>query len=87
METTMHGSLDKSGKNENSFYQRWGLGFLVLPALLVMALIGLAIVQPPASNWISEAVQAEVAGIGVTPEAAPTQLARPAMEIRIVRAH
>ena len=39
----MHGSLEKSGKNENSIYRRWGLGFLALPALLAVALIGLAI--------------------------------------------
>jgi hypothetical protein len=83
----MHGSLDKSGENENSIYQRWGLGFLALPALLVIALFMLAIVQPVASNWISEAVQAEFAGISVMPEAAPTQLARPALEIRTVRAY
>ena len=83
----MHGSLDKSGKNENGIYQRWGLGFLALPALLVMALVALAIVQPAASNWISETVQAEFAGISVMPEAAPNQLARPALEIRTVRAY
>ena len=83
----MHGSLDKSGENENSIYQRWGLGFLALPALLVIALFMLAIVQPVASNWISEAVQAEFAGISVMPEAAPTELARPALEIRTVRAY
>ena len=83
----MHGSLDKSGKNENSIYQRWGLGFLALAVLLVTALAALAMVQPATSNWISEAVQAEFAGISVMPEAAPTQLARPAMEIRTVRAY
>jgi hypothetical protein len=87
MEATMHGSLDKSGNNEDSTYRRWGLGFLALPALLAVTLIGLAIMQPAASNWISEAVQAEVAGISLMPEAAPTQLARPDMEIRTVRAY
>jgi hypothetical protein len=87
MEATMHGSLDKSGGNEDSIYRRWGLGFLALPALLVIALLVLAIVQPATSNWISEAVQAELSGISVTPEEAPTQLANPAMEIRTVRAY
>jgi hypothetical protein len=82
----MHGSLDKPGKNDDSIYQRWGIGFLALPALLVITLIGLAILQPAASNWISEAVQAEVAAFNAMPELAPTQLARPAMEIRTVRA-
>ncbi len=84
----MHGSLDKSGRNENSLVQRWGIGFLALPALLAVALIILAVVQPAASNWISEAVQAEVAGFNVMPEVAPTQqLARPTMQIRTVRAN
>ncbi len=83
----MHGSLDKSGKNvDDSIYARWGVGFLALPALLALALIGLAIVQPAASNWISEAVQAEMAAFNPIPEVAPTQLARPVMEIRTVRA-
>ncbi len=83
----MHGSLDKSGNNKDSIYRRWGLGFLALPALLLIALVMLAIVQPATSNWISEAVQAELSGIGVTPEKAPAQLADPAMEIRTVKAY
>ena len=66
----MHGSRDKSGKNENSIRQRWGLGFLALPALLAIALFVLAIGQPATSNWISEAVQAELSGISMTPEEA-----------------
>ena len=82
----MHGSLDKSGKSEDTIYQRWGIGLLALPALFVIVLAGLAIVQPATSNWISEAVQAEFTGISVMPEVTPTQLARPAMEMRTVRA-
>ena len=83
----MHGSLDKEGKNENGAYQGEGMAFLALPALLAIMLIGLAILQPAASNWISEAVQAEVAVFNVTPEVTPTQLARPTMQIRTVRAN
>jgi len=83
----MHGSLEKSGNNEDGIYRRWGPGFLALPALLLIVLFVLAIVQPATSNWISEAVQAELSGISVTPEEAPTQLANPAMEIRTVRAY
>ena len=83
----MHGSLDKSGNSDDSIYQKWGIGFLALPALLVIALVTVAIVQPLASNWISEAVQAEVAGFSTISEITPTQLARPAMQIRTVRAN
>ena len=83
----MHGPLDKSGHNKNSIYQRWGIGFLVLPVLLVIALFALAFAQPSRSNWISEAVQAEFTGIAVTPEDTPAQLARPGMDLRTVRAY
>jgi hypothetical protein len=86
MEATMHGSLDKSGNNEDSIYRRWGLGLLALPALLAVTLIGLAIAQPNTSNWISEAVQAEFAGFDAMPQITPTQFARPSMEFRTVRA-
>jgi hypothetical protein len=55
--------------------------------LVVIALIGLAITQPAASNWISEAVQAEFAGTSFAPDLAPTQLAPPARETRTVRAN
>jgi hypothetical protein len=83
----MHGSLDRSGRDNNSIYRRWGIGFLVLPVLLVVTLFALAIVQPATSNWIGEAAQAEFTGIGILPDVAPTQLARPTMQIRTVRAN
>jgi hypothetical protein len=83
----MHGSLDKSAKDENSIYHRWGIGLLALPALLVLTLLVLAIAQPSASNWISEAVQAEFTGFEGMPGETPTQVARPAMQIRTVRAN
>jgi hypothetical protein len=83
----MHGSLDKSGKSDKGFSERWRVGFIAFPVLLAVALIGLAALEPAASTWISDAAQAEFAGIFVMPEPAPTQLARPGMEIRTVRAY
>ena len=83
----MHGSFDRPSRNDNSIYRKWDIGFLVLPALLGMTLIALAIVHPATSNWIAESVQAEFTGNGVMPDDAPTQLVRPAMEIRTVRAN
>jgi hypothetical protein len=77
----MHGSFDRSGKS--NIQRSWSAGFFALPVLLAITLIGLAIVQPAASNWISEAVQAEFTGFNLPP--ALTQLARPADEIRTVR--
>jgi hypothetical protein len=83
----MHGSFDKPGENDRRIYQRWGIGFFSLPVFLVIALIVLMIIQPAGSNWIAEAVQAEFSGTNVLPEITPTQLARPTMRFRTVRAN
>jgi hypothetical protein len=64
-----------------------GFGFLALSALFAIMLAGLAMVQPSASNWISEAAQAEFAATILVPDATPTRLAKPAMEIRTVGAN
>jgi hypothetical protein len=87
MEVSMHGSYDKSDKSrsDNQIHQNWSIGLPALLALFVVGLIGLVIVKPAASNWISEAVEAEFTGIYVTPDLAPTQIARPAMEFHTVR--
>ena len=77
----MHGSFDKSGKSE-SFSDRWRIGFFAFPVVLAGALIALAILEPASSKWISEAAQAEFAGVYALPDPGPTQLARPGMEIR-----
>ena len=73
----MHSPSDRSGgTTENSFLQRWGIGFLVLPVILVITLIGLAIVQPASTNWIADEVMAEFTGANYGPDAAPTQIAK-----------
>ena len=82
----MHGSFDKTGEMIKTAYDRWGVGILALPALVVVALIGLAMVNPNMSSWISDAVQAEFVGSN-GPELAPTQLAKPATAIKTVRAN
>ena len=66
----MHGSFDKSGKSE-SFSDRWRIGFFVFPVVLAVALIALAILEPSASKWISEAAQAEFVGVYGVPEQWP----------------
>jgi hypothetical protein len=78
MEAAMHGSFDRSGENASRTQRSWNIGFFALPVVLVIALIALAMSQPIASNWISEAVQAEFVGA----DSAPTQLAQPVREIR-----
>jgi uncharacterized iron-regulated membrane protein len=86
METAMNGSFDKSGKSYDDVRGHWNVGFLALPALVLIALAGLAVMHPAASNWISDAVQAEFVGIAPAPEAAPSQMAQPAREVRTVKA-
>ena len=82
----MHGRFERSREtSDNSIYSRWGIGFLALPALLVIALIILVTAQPTGSNWISEAVQAEFAGASSSTDAAPIQIARPAGATRGAR--
>jgi hypothetical protein len=87
MEATMHGSLDRSGQPGKHTQRSWSVGFFAFPVLLVIALVGLALAQPAASKWISEAVQAEFGGADLTPEIAPVQLVKPAMRIRTVTAY
>jgi hypothetical protein len=77
----MHGSFDRSGRSNNRIDRGSGIGFLALPVLLVIALIGLAIIQPAAPAWISEAAQAEFVGTDLGPDTRPTQLAQPGMVV------
>jgi hypothetical protein len=58
----MHGTFEKSGKSVENINENWSIGFLALPVVLAIAFIGLALLQPNASNWISEAAQAEFVG-------------------------
>jgi hypothetical protein len=79
MEASMHGSPDGSGRTtEDSFFQRWGIGFLVLPILVLVTLIGLTVVQPATTNWIADEAMAEFTGANYGPHAVPTQLAKAA---------
>ena len=83
----MHGSFERSGKSDGSFSRRRRTGFFAFPVLLAVALIALTILEPSASRWVSQAVEAEFAGFTIAPESAPTQLAKPSMEIRTVKAY
>jgi hypothetical protein len=83
METAMHGSFDKSGETDNQ--RSWSVGFFALPLCIAIALVGFVLTHPEASNWISEAAQAEFVGVNPAPEAVPMQLAQPAMHFRTVK--
>ena len=60
----MHGTFDKSRKSYNRIGRGSGIEFMALPALLVIAVIGLAMINPAMPSWISEAVQAEFVNQG-----------------------
>jgi hypothetical protein len=81
----MHGMFEKSGEIVRRIYDNWGVGAFVLPVLVVIALVGLALTHPDASNWMSEAAQAEFTGTNYGPEAAPKQLAQPAGKLQAAR--
>jgi hypothetical protein len=82
----MHGTFDRSGESRNRFDRSWNVGLFAVPVLFAIALIGLAMTQPTASNWISEAAQAEFAGAFISPEMAPAQVAAPGKQIHTVKA-
>ena len=83
----MHGSFDKSGESDGRIHRNWGVALYAASALLAITLIGMVIAYPGASTWVSQATQAEFVGADYLPDAAPTRLAKPAMEIRTVRAN
>jgi hypothetical protein len=83
VEMSMHGSFNRFQRNRNRTDRDWNVALFALPVLVVIALVALAIIQPAAPNWISEAVQAEFVGMN-SPEIVPAQ---PAMQIRTVKAY
>ena len=60
------------------------VAILAMNGIVSLILLGLVIGCPPASKWISEAVQAEFAGI-VIPDVPSTQMAQPAQPTRTAK--
>jgi hypothetical protein len=85
VEMSMHGSFDRFQENRNRTDRDWNIALFALPILVVTVLVALAIIQPDAPNWISEAAQAEFVGMN-SPEIVPAQIAQPATQIRTVKA-
>jgi hypothetical protein len=86
MEASMHGSLDRPPRDDQSSDRGSDLKLVALPIFVVIALIGVALSHPNASKWISEAAQAEFVGTDFVPNLAPpTRLAQPTNETRTVR--
>jgi hypothetical protein len=76
---------NQSNRNQKSIREKCGFGFIILPMVIAVVLIALAFIQPSESNWIAESVQAEFTGDVAMPVEAPTQIARPGMNMRTVR--
>jgi hypothetical protein len=87
VEASMHGLFEKSAEIVNSIYRRWGIGVFALPVLLAIALVGLAMTPRTAPNWISQAAESGFIGANYRPEAAPALPAKPAIELRTVKAN
>jgi hypothetical protein len=56
---------------------QWTAGILSAHAVALLAVVGLAVVNPKVSTWIFDAVEAELAAFVPPSEAPKTQLARP----------
>jgi hypothetical protein len=86
----MHAPLDRPNDRSNKTgydnQPKNGNRFPIVPVLIAMLLLFLVVIQPNASRWISEAVQAEFSD-GVTIDTAAKQPTQPGMTTRTVRAY
>jgi hypothetical protein len=78
-------AFDKLDQQENRTQWKWTAG--IAATFVVLALFVLMSSSPTASNWVSDAVQAEFASSNMTPAQAPVQTAQPGHQIRTVRAY
>jgi hypothetical protein len=78
-------AFDKPDQQENRTQWKWTAG--IAAAFVVFALVALMSGSPTASNWVSDAVQAEFVNSDMTPAQAPVQTAQPGHQIRTVRAY
>ena len=78
-------AFDKLDQQENRAQWKWTAG--IAATFIMLALVALMSSSPTASNWVSDAVQAEFASSNMTPQQAPVQTAQPANPIRTVRAY
>ena len=70
--------------SDRRFSRNWTAGILAVHGIIVLVLIGLALSHPAASEWISQALQAEFVG-NPAPVIVPTQMAQPGGQVRSVR--
>jgi hypothetical protein len=70
-------AFDRLDRQENPTQWKWTTG--IAATFIMLALVALMSSSPTASNWISDAAQAEFAST-MTPAPAPIQTAQPAKE-------
>jgi hypothetical protein len=77
----MQRSPNDLNPSDRRFLWNWTALILAAHGLILLVLVGLVIRSPSASDWISQAVQAEFVG-NPPPVIVPTQIARPDPEGR-----
>jgi hypothetical protein len=83
----MGGFFRQSGEFIGDIYRNWGIGIFALPVLIAIALVGLVLSRPSASNWMSDAAPTEHATSNASPGAASAHLAQPQATTRAIRAN
>jgi hypothetical protein len=77
-------AFDRLDQQENHTQWKWTAGIAAGLGAIMFALIALMSNFPMASNWVSDAAQAEFVGSNFTPQQAPVQTAQPAKDLRTV---
>jgi hypothetical protein len=81
----MHRPLDQRNSDRPDRSDQFTT-ILAVNGIVVLVLLALALSSPSASEWISAAVQAEFVNPDL-PMSAPTQIARPREQMRIVKSN
>jgi hypothetical protein len=79
----MQRSPNDLNRSDHRFLWSWTAAVLAVHGVLLLVLASILIFHPAASEWISQAVQAEFVG-GPPPVIVPTQIAQPGAQVRVV---
>jgi len=80
----MQRSPNDLDRSDRRFLRSRTAGILAIHCGILLVLVSLVLKYPGASEWISQAVQAEFVG-NPPPVVVPTQIARPGGQTQIVR--
>ena len=81
----MQRSTNELSKSDRRFLWSWTAGILAIHGVILLVLVSLVMRYPAASEWISQAVQAEFVG-NPPPPIVPTQIAQPGGRARTAMA-